>query len=100
MADHSSGCPAKANNEKEITPAETGPADPVPLKKEDVGAGEEEEEDEDIDALIEELESMDGHVDDDEEEEAAAGGARIVGEEYLATDTRLGLSEGGVIMRR
>jgi len=52
---------------------------------------EEEEEDEDIDALIEDLESQDGHgLEEDEEEGAAPGGARVVPEDMLQTDTRIG----------
>lgn len=47
-------------------------SDPAPTTKTKVE--EEEEEDEDIDALIEDLESQDGHGEDDEEEEATPGG--------------------------
>ncbi|KAF4777307.1 plasma-membrane proton-efflux P-type ATPase [Colletotrichum scovillei] len=59
---------------------------------------EDEEDDEDIDALIEDLESQDGHV--DEEEEGSPGMGRVVPEEQLQTDTRLGLTEQEVINRR
>src|ERR1700724_2529375 len=60
------------NNEKEKAPAAP------------------EEEDEDIDALIAELESEDGAI--DEEEEAEPGmSARPIPEELLNTDTRKGL---------
>ena len=38
------------------------PQEPVPSQKKELG--EDEEEDEDIDALIEDLESQDGHVDE------------------------------------
>lgn len=42
---------------------------------------DEEEEDEDIDALIEDLESVDGHGDlEEEEEEAGPGAARVIPE--------------------
>lgn len=60
-----------------------------------------EEEDEDIDALIEELESQDGGNADYEEEEAQQpGGARLIPEELLQTDTRIGLTSGEVLLRR
>lgn len=65
--------------------------DPAPTK---TVKGEDEDEDEDIDALIEDLESQDGNADDDEEEEASpAGAGRVVPEEMLQTDTRVGLTE-------
>lgn len=58
-----------------------------------------EEEDEDIDALIAELESEDGGV--DEEEEAEPGmSARPIPEELLNTDTRKGLTNSEVLERR
>src|SRR5579859_7550985 len=58
-----------------------------------------EEEDEDIDALIAELESEDGAI--DEEEEAEPGmSARPIPEELLNTDTRKGLSNSEVLERR
>jgi magnesium-transporting ATPase (P-type) len=62
---------------------------------------EEEEEDEDMDALIDELESQDGHAEEDEaEEEATPGGGRVVPEGELQTDTRIGLTEAEVHARR
>jgi H+-transporting ATPase len=61
---------------------------------------EEEEEDEDIDALIEDLESQDGHDLEDEEEEAAPGAGRVVPEDMLQTDTRVGLTSEEVLQRR
>ncbi|RYP52601.1 hypothetical protein DL768_002251 [Monosporascus sp. mg162] len=63
---------------------------------------EEEEEDEDIDALIEDLESQDGHGFEEEEEgdDNPAGAGRVVPEEMLQTDTRVGLTEGEVTNRR
>jgi H+-transporting ATPase len=75
------------DSEKEITPAGGKPA-----------AAEDEDEDEDIDALIEELESEDGNV--EEEEDVEPGGARIVAEDLLQTDTRHGLSSQEVLNRR
>ncbi|ORY64055.1 proton Atpase [Pseudomassariella vexata] len=73
-------------------------ANPVPTKDKT----EEEDEDEDIDALIEDLESQDGHggVDEDEEEETTPGGGRTVPEEMLQTDTRVGLTDAEVTNRR
>jgi H+-transporting ATPase len=61
---------------------------------------EDEEEDEDIDALIEDLESQDGHADEEEEEEATPGGGRVVPDDMLQTDTRVGLTEQEVTARR
>ncbi|RYP76803.1 hypothetical protein DL771_001539 [Monosporascus sp. 5C6A] len=62
----------------------------------------EEEEDEDIDALIEDLESQDGHGFEEEEEgdDNPAGAGRVVPEEMLQTDTRVGLTESEVANRR
>ncbi|KAI0882420.1 plasma-membrane proton-e [Annulohypoxylon maeteangense] len=73
--------------------------DPAPAK---TTKGEEEEEDEDIDALIEDLESQDGNAFDDEEEgDGQPGGTgRVVPEEMLQTDTRVGLTEAEVTNRR
>jgi H+-transporting ATPase len=60
-----------------------------------------EEEDEDIDALIDELESQDGDNADYEEEEIdQPGGARLIPEDLLQTDTRLGLNSAEVLSRR
>jgi H+-transporting ATPase len=55
-------------NEKETRPADEKPAAPPAKPK----AEDDEEEDEDIDALIEDLESQDGHENEDEEEVCAA----------------------------
>lgn len=64
-------------------------------------AGEDDDEDEDIDALIEDLESQDGHAaDDEEEEERSPGGGRVIPEELLQTDSRVGLTESEVTTRR
>lgn len=59
-----------------------------------------EEEDEDMDALIDELESQDGHAEEDEEEEDTAGTGRVIPEDQLQTDTRTGLTEQEVLVRR
>jgi H+-transporting ATPase len=61
---------------------------------------DDDDEDEDIDALIEDLESQDGHVEDEEEEDTTPGGARNIPEDQLQTDTRLGLTEQEVLNRR
>lgn len=62
------------------------------------GPAHDDEEDEDMDALIEDLESEDGHQ--EEEEEVQPGGARIVPEDMLQTDSRVGLTESEVVARR
>jgi H+-transporting ATPase len=75
------------------TPVESGKfdekhhtSDPEKVKHES-----EDGEDEDIDALIEDLESQDGHGEEEDEEEGAApGGARVIPEDMLQTDTRIG----------
>ena len=60
-----------------------------------------EDEEEDIDALIDDLESQDGHIDEEEEEETTQpGGAKPVSEDLLQTDTRHGLSSAEVLARR
>jgi H+-transporting ATPase len=62
---------------------------------------DEEEEDADMDALIEELESEDGHAEDAEnEEEDTPGGERLIPEDQLQTDTHIGLTEVEVHARR
>jgi H+-transporting ATPase len=61
---------------------------------------EDEDEDEDIDALIEDLESQDGHELEEEEEEQGPGGGRTVPEDMLKTDSRVGLTEAEVLARR
>lgn len=66
---------------------------------EKAGLEADEDEDENMDALIDDLESQDGQV-EEEEENTEAGGARPVPEELLQTDTRVGLSEADVITRR
>jgi len=63
-------------------------------------AEEEEEEDEDMDALIDELESQDGHEEEEEEENTNPATGRVVPEDMLQTDTRIGLTEHEVVARR
>lgn len=63
-------------------------------------AADDDEEDEDMDALIDELESQDGHAEEDEEEEDNVGTGRIIPEDQLQTDTRMGLSSQEVTIRR
>ncbi len=87
---NSAGAPALS------TPIESGdfaekeapPANPAPTKEKGIG---DDDEDEDIDALIEDLESQDGHGLDDDEEDATPGGGRTVPEDLLQTDTRIGM---------
>jgi H+-transporting ATPase len=61
---------------------------------------EDEEEDEDMDALIDELESQDGHAEEEEEEQDNPAVGRVVPEDQLQTDTRIGLTEQEVLIRR
>ena len=81
--------------------------DPEKVGHDGLGSGEktavDDDEDgdiEDIDALIDDLESQDGEVDEEEEEVTEQGGARPVSEEMLNTDTRTGLTEAEVSIRR
>ncbi len=60
---------------------------------------EDDDEEEDLDALIEELESLDPDADLEAEIETVAG-ARNVPEELLQTDARVGLIEPEVVARR
>jgi len=60
----------------------------------------ESEEDEDIDALIEDLESEDGLLDEEDEEGSGAMSAKPVAEEFLQTDTRTGLTSQEIADRR
>lgn len=60
---------------------------------------DDEDEEEDVDALIEELESLDPDA-EIEAEIQTVGGARNVPEEMLQTDTRVGLIEPEVVARR
>jgi H+-transporting ATPase len=73
----------------------------VPESKAGVGLPEEDDdEEEDIDALIDDLESLDGHAEEEEDEVTQPGGARPVSEDLLQTDTRIGLSAAEVEQRR
>jgi H+-transporting ATPase len=97
MAEHSTaGAPALSTN-IESGKFDEKEAHHVPAAKQPI---EEEEEDEDIDALIDDLESNDGHGEFEEEEEVVPGGARVVPEDMLQTDTRVGLTSEEVLQRR
>ncbi|TQS37413.1 hypothetical protein Golomagni_02115 [Golovinomyces magnicellulatus] len=62
---------------------------------------QEDENDEDMDALIDELESEDGHLEEEvEEADDLPGTERPVPEELLQTDSRVGLTEVEVLARR
>lgn len=82
-------------------PEKTGHFDNSPdvVDEKKIASADDEDEDEDMDALIDDLESHDGIV-DEEEEKTEAGGARPVPEELLQTDTRVGLSQAEVTSRR
>jgi H+-transporting ATPase len=87
------------NAEKQMVPEPEKQA--VPESKTEMAAeGDEEDEDEDIDALIDDLESMDGHQEEEEDVVTQPGGARPVPEDLLQTDTRIGLSAAQVEQRR
>lgn len=60
---------------------------------------DDEEEEDDVDALIEELESLDPEAEMEDEIETV-GGPRTVPEELLQTDPRVGLIEPEVVARR
>lgn len=71
-----------------------------PSQEEKKAAAEDDDEEEDMDALIEELESQDGRIDDEDEGPEEPGGGRPVPEELLQTDTRTGLTDAEVLVRR
>ncbi|KAL2131591.1 hypothetical protein VTI74DRAFT_4832 [Chaetomium olivicolor] len=97
MAEHSTtGAPALSTN-IESGKFDEKEAHHVPAK---ARVEEDEEEDEDIDALIDDLQSQDGHGAFEEEEDVAPGGARVVPEDMLQTDTRVGLTSEEVLQRR
>lgn len=107
MADQqgSNGTLSKTSTEKPIqhqlnTNIEPGSFDEKSSQKNDVKPVEDEEEDLDMDALIDELESNDGHAEDEETEDVTLGGARVVPEDQLATSRELGLTEQEVHIRR
>lgn len=85
-------------DEKKHDAPATTPAAPGISKK----PAEDEDEDEDIDALIEDLESQDGHAadNDEEEEDTNPGLGRTIPEDMLQTDSRVGLTESEVTTRR
>lgn len=103
MADDKASAPALDTNIEsgkfdEKAQQQQAPAQYTPAPKK---VAEDEDEEEDIDALIEDLESQDGHADpDEEEEEHSPGGGRVVPEEMLQTDSRVGLTESEVVARR
>ncbi|KAL1867210.1 plasma membrane H+-ATPase [Paecilomyces lecythidis] len=75
--------------------------DPTTTEKQIPLDDDEEEEDEDMDALIEELESQDGHMDEEDDADNELGGTRPpVSDELLQTDTRIGLTDAEVLVRR
>lgn len=105
MAEDRSGAPALNTNiehggfdeKRHDAPHNTAPP-PATTK---APAADDDDEDEDIDALIEDLESQDGHVAiDEEEEEVNPGLGRTIPEEMLQTDSRVGLTETEVTNRR
>ncbi|KAL3959823.1 hypothetical protein ACCO45_004940 [Purpureocillium lilacinum] len=65
----------------------------APPKKVEAAGSADDDDDEDIDALIEDLESQDGHGAFDEEEEEGTP-------DMLQTDSRVGLTESEVVARR
>ena len=77
------------NFDEKDTHHKTEPA-PATSKAKEAGV-EDEEEDEDIDALIEDLESQDGHGMEEDEEDTSPGTGRVVPEDMLQTDTRIGM---------
>ncbi|CCC07393.1 unnamed protein product [Sordaria macrospora k-hell] len=99
MADHSaSGAPALSTNIESGKFDEKAAEHPAPYQPKP--KVEDDDEDEDIDALIEDLESHDGHDAEEEEEEGTPGGGRVVPEDMLQTDTRVGLTSEEVVQRR
>ena len=84
-APHHNGHPVEVEEELRFTGRRTRQTD--------------DDDEEDMDALIEELESLDPDA-EIEEEIQELGSARQVPEEMLQTDTRVGLTEPEVIARR
>ncbi|KMU82882.1 plasma membrane ATPase [Coccidioides immitis H538.4] len=83
----------EGHDEKAHAPASEAHFEKKPIPDDD-------EEEEDMDALIEELESQDGHIYEEDEDTGEPGGARPVPEELLQTDTRMGLTDQEVTTRR
>jgi H+-transporting ATPase len=89
-----SSAPPDGSHGHQLSPEDSKPvAEKKPLPDDD-------DEEEDMDALIEELESQDGHIDDEDDEFDEPGGARPIPEELLQTDTRVGLTDAEVLTRR
>ncbi|KAF2128858.1 plasma membrane ATPase [Dothidotthia symphoricarpi CBS 119687] len=64
------------------------------------GLDEVQKDEQDIDDLIEELQSENGDVDEEEEQDEQPGSARIISEDHLQTDSRHGLTNSEVSVRR
>lgn len=103
MADNNVGAPAldttieSGQFDEKSRQTQQAPAEATPKKI----AVDDDDEDEDIDALIEDLESQDGHdAFEEEEEDGSPGAGRVVPEEMLQTDSRVGLTESEVVARR
>lgn len=107
MADHQApGAPAldtniESGNFDEKRAQQQRQQQHAPAKKAEAAGPADEDEDEDIDALIEDLESQDGHdAFEEEEEDGSPGGGRVIPEDMLQTDSRVGLTESEVVARR
>lgn len=96
-AQHLNSTNIESGNFSEKHEAPIGGAPPTSKHKPLV---EDEEEDEDMDALIDELESQDGHAEEEEEEEENPATGRVIPEDQLQTDTRTGLTEQEVAVRK
>ncbi|KAF7587672.1 plasma membrane H+-ATPase [Aspergillus hancockii] len=73
----------------------------APAERKSMSEDEENSEDaEDIDALIEELESLDGHIDLTDSGQDDKSTSHCVPEELLQTDPGTGLTEAEVLLRR
>lgn len=102
---HSSNTSSDNNHNHLNTNIESGTFDEKSAHNDDIHQSrkplDEDEEDEDMDALIDELESQDGHAEEEEEGETVnAATGRVVPEDQLQTDTRIGLTESEVTARR
>ncbi|CAG8979058.1 hypothetical protein HYALB_00000187 [Hymenoscyphus albidus] len=100
---HSSNTSSDNNHNHLNTNIESGTFDEKSAHHDDYSRKplDDEEEDEDMDALIDELESQDGHAEEEEEGDTAnVTTGRVVPEDQLQTDTRIGLTESEVTARR
>ncbi|CAG8953961.1 hypothetical protein HYFRA_00009060 [Hymenoscyphus fraxineus] len=100
---HSSNTSSDNNHNHLNTNIESGTFDEKSTHHDDYSRKplDDEEEDEDMDALIDELESQDGHAEEEEEGDTAnVTTGRVVPEDQLQTDTRIGLTESEVTARR